>query len=102
MKVSKPAVSEMLRKLLNDNYIKMAPYSEIMLTQKGIKAAKELTFKHRIIEVFLKDVLKISKNNIHEEAHRLEHAFSNEAIKNLSKFLNNPKYSPEGKIIPKI
>lgn len=102
LKISKPAVSEMLKKLARLKYIRMAPYSNITLTAKGLKTAKELTYKHRVIEVFLKDILKISKNNIHKEAHKLEHTVSEEVIKKLSKFLDNPKVCPGGKNIPKI
>jgi len=102
LKISKGAVSEMLKKLVKYKYIKMAPYSNIIFTKKGLKFAHELTHKHRIIEVFLKNILKISDKNIHQEAHKLEHAVSQEVIKKLAKFLNNPKVCPDGNKIPKI
>lgn len=102
LKVSKPAVSEMLKKLAVKKYIKMSPYSNIKLTNKGLGQAQELTYKHRVIEVFLKNILKVPKKNIHQEAHRLEHALSDEVIKKLAKFLKNPKICPDGKVIPKL
>lgn len=102
LNISKPAVSEMLRKLVVKKYIKMSPYSNISLTKKGLRQSQELTYKHRIIEVFLKEVLKISNKNIHKEAHKLEHAVSNEVIKKLAKFLKDPKSCPGGNKIPKI
>jgi len=100
--ISKAAVSKMLKKLVKQKLIKMQPYSSVFFTSKGIKKAKILTYKHRIIEVFLVDVLKMKKHKMHEEAHKLEHAFSDGTIKKLAKFLNNPKSCPGGKSIPEV
>ena len=52
------------------------------------------------IERFLQDMLRVNAKKIHEEAHRLEHAFSDESINRLRKVLGNPKYDPHGKPIP--
>lgn len=100
--VSKAAVSKMLRRLKDQNLVKTDPYSTVNLTSKGEKQAKTLVRKHRLIEVFLVNVLKINQKKMHEEAHKLEHAFSNETIKKLEIFLGVPKFSPEGHLIPKI
>jgi len=101
LKVSKPSVSAMLKKFVSLNYIKMAPYHEIKFTKKGRIKAKEITQRFRLLEVFLKDILKLKIENIREEAHKLEHAFSPKLIKKLKKYLNYPKKCPHGKIIPK-
>lgn len=100
MKVSKPSVSEMIRKLAKEGFIKAGPYTHIFFTKKGLKEAKEVMHNHRVIEVFLRNTLKNDISKIHKEAHRLEHAFSKESIKRLDKFLKNPKISPLGNIIP--
>lgn len=97
--VSKPAVSKMIRKMQKDGLIKIVPYSKIKFSSKGLKEARKLTYKHRIIEVFLKDILKIDEKRIHAEAHDLEHAFSLDSINRLYKFLNNPKTCPHGQEI---
>ena len=101
LEVSKPSVSVMLKKFVNLGYIKKSPYSEIKLTKKGELKAKEITQRHRLVEVFLKKALKVKKENIHKEAHELEHAFSTRTINKLDKFLNRPKVCPHGKKIPK-
>jgi len=100
--VSKASVSEMIRKLARQKYIRIQPYSKVSLTSRGLKEAKKLTFKHRIMEVFLRDILNVSKKDIHNEAHKLEHCVSDEVIKKIAKFLNNPKHNPSGKKIPKL
>jgi len=100
--LSKPAISEMLKKLKYNKYIKMVPYSDIELTTKGFKLAQKLTYKHRVSEMFLKEVLHLDDKYIHKEAHKLEHAFSDKVIEKLSEFLGNPKYCPHGHLIPKL
>lgn len=102
LNITKPSVSEMLRELNREGLVQYKKYSRLKFTSKGQKIAKKLTFKHRIIESFLKGVLKIRSNDIHDEAHRLEHAFSDESISRLSRLLGNPKTDPHGKPIPRV
>ena len=100
LNVSKPSVSEMLKSLDKDGLIQYKKYSKVKFTRKGLGHAKNLTARHRIIETFLQDTLKINPDAIHEEAHRLEHAFSSESIEKIRKMLHNPKTDPHGKPIP--
>ena len=102
LNITKPSVSEMLMELNKEGLVQYKKYSKLRFTSKGKKIAKKLTFKHRIIENFLKDVLKIHSNDVHDEAHRLEHAFSDESISRLSRLLGNPKFDPHGKPIPRV
>jgi DtxR family Mn-dependent transcriptional regulator len=98
--VSKPSVSEMIRKLAKKQYIKELRYSNVFFTKKGLKKAKNLTHNFRVIGVFLKKVLKYKDlEKVDEEAHKLEHAFSEESIKRLDGFLDNPNKCPHGKKI---
>ena len=101
LNLSKPSISEMMHELNKTGLVSYKKYSKIKFTPKGRKIAKELTVKHRLIEIFLKNVLKIDSNKVHEEAHRLEHAFSEESIEKLRKLLGNPKIDPHGKPIPR-
>ncbi|MFH2028911.1 MAG: metal-dependent transcriptional regulator [Nanoarchaeota archaeon] len=100
LKVSKPSVSEMVKKLCDNGFLDAEPYSKIRLTKKGRKEAERVMHNHRVIEVFLKRILEYDIDKVHEEAHRLEHAFSQESIERLDRFLENPKVSPSGKEIP--
>ena len=99
--VTKSSVSQMIKKFNNEKLILTEPYSDIRFTKKGINKAKHLMYTHRVIEVFLKDFLKYDIKEIHDEAHRLEHAFSEESIQRIDKILNKPKKSPHGKTIPR-
>lgn len=100
LKISKPSVSEMVRKLRDKNYIKFKKYSDIKLTEKGRHISKKLTQKHRIIETFLTEKLGMQQDEVHDEAQKLEHAFSDKAIEKLNDFLGNPKRDPHGEVIP--
>lgn len=100
--LSKSTVSERLKDLANDGFVIADPYAQVELTREGLDAGKKLTYKHRLIEVFLHSVLKVSKDKVHAEAHRLEHACSDEVIQKLAKFLNYPENDPHGTAIPKI
>ena len=102
LNVSKPSVSEMLRNLNKEGVVLYRKYSKIKFTGKGKKIAEKLTSKHRLIELFLKNILKMKSTNVHEEAHRLEHAFSDESIGKIRKILGNPKKDPHGKPIPQV
>ena len=90
----------MVKALSKEGLVRHKRYSSLNFTSKGRKIAEKLTSKHRIIESFLKNVLKLDSKNIHQEAHRLEHAFSDSSIGKIRKLLGNPKKDPHGKPIP--
>ena len=98
--LSKSTVSERLKELRSAGLIVPDKYSSIKLTVRGRKIAQSLTFKHRILEVFLHSKLKIPRSQIHTEANRLEHGMSDAVAKKLHQFLGNPKHDPHGMNIP--
>ena len=61
LEVAPASVTEMLKKLSQDGYIKYSPYHGSTLTEKGLQQAKRVTRKHRLLETFLSDVLHIGK-----------------------------------------
>ena len=102
LRISKPSVSEMIKKLAKEKLINYKTYKTLSLTQKGLKEAERVTYKHRIIEVFLTKILKLNPSLIHDEGNKLEHAFSDKSIKKISLLLKNPQFCPHGKPIPNI
>ncbi len=100
--LGKSTVSERLKDLVQDGLVKADPYSDVSLTKKGRETGQKLTFKHRVIEVFLNETLGLPKSKVHAEAHQLEHAVSDEVIQRLAKFLGHPATDPHGSTIPKI
>lgn len=96
LKVSKPSVSEMLRKLSVNGLARLEPYSKVILTSKGMKAGEFLHDKHLAVKNFLRKMLKCDEKMMNDEAHELEHAFSHEAVGHL----NNLVYGKVAKDAP--
>ena len=80
-------MTERIQGLNSKGFVSKERYGGLSLTDKGMDIAEWLTWKHRVIEVFLHDILKLDISKIHEEANKLEHAFSDEAIGKLYNFL---------------
>lgn len=89
LNISKPSVSEMLKKLDSQGYIRYESYKDIKLTPKGLKEAKRVNHKYLVIKSFLTDVLEVEVDDkkVHNEACKLEHEFSDKTIEILAKKL---------------
>jgi len=94
--ISKPSVSAMVRKLADKGYVTAERYGALFLTKEGLKEGKRITRSYRIIRVFLRDVLMIKNTSVDEEAHRLEHAFSDESLKKIEQLVR--RLSKEGRL----
>lgn len=99
LKISKPSVSEMLRKLSSKKLIKLKPYSKVFLTAKGKKEAEKIYDKHHLIKNFMKKFFRYEDEKARKEAHSLEHAFSEETIEILKESLYG-QAAKEIKILP--
>ena len=82
--LSKGSVSEMLKKLDDEGFLKYESYGKVNLTKKGFEKAKNVIRKYMIVIEFLENVLKIEKKKLHKEACNLEHAFSDESVARLN------------------
>ncbi|MEZ4195406.1 MAG: metal-dependent transcriptional regulator [Candidatus Paceibacterota bacterium] len=100
--LSKSTVSERVKELEKDGLVIALPYAEVELTKKGGEVGEKMTYKHRLIEVFLNQTLAIPKELVHAEAEKLEHAFSDEVTQRLAEFLKYPKNDPHGSALPKV
>ena len=84
MSVSAPAVSEMVKKLLQAGLILKDKQTGYLLTKEGMALTSALYRKHRSIEVFLMNHLGYTADEIHEEAEVLEHTVSDIFIMRIS------------------
>jgi DtxR family transcriptional regulator, Mn-dependent transcriptional regulator len=101
LNIAPGSVTEMLKKLSEDNYIKYEPYKGSILTVKGLREAQKITRKHRLLERFLVDTLHIGKDKVHIQACQMEHALSDEAEESLCRLLKHPDTcADDGKTIP--
>ena len=100
LKIAPASATQMLKKLSEKGYVEYSPYKGAILTKDGINIAKKVTRKHRLLERFLCDVLKIKKHKIHEQACEMEHSLSDDAERALCHLLEHPDKCPGESIIP--
>ena len=100
LKVSPPSVTQMIQRLAEEGLVEYEPYKGATLTGKGNALAQKVVRKHRLLERFLYDFLKLPFEKIHDEACRMEHSISDEATMALCKALNKPEYCPDDLPIP--
>jgi DtxR family transcriptional regulator, Mn-dependent transcriptional regulator len=98
LQVSRPAVSEMMRKLEVEGLV--THDGTIALTEAGSALAQRVVRKHRIAERFLTDVLKLSWAEAHHEAGKWEHVMSKNVEESINRLLGEPTTCPHGNPIP--
>jgi len=98
--VKPPTVLAMFRQLSKQGFISYDKYLGAKLTLKGRGEAEQIIRKHRLIETFLRSVLKIEEPLLHDEAEKLEHVISDQLIMKIDEYLNYPCMDPNGSIIP--
>ncbi len=98
--ISQAAVSDMAKKLANEDLLDYQKYKGLKTTQKGKSIALDIIRKHRLWEVFLTNKLGYNWDEVHEEAELLEHSTSTKLINKIEEFLNFPIFDPHGYPIP--
>ncbi len=96
--VSRPAVSEMIRRLENEGLI--STEGNITLTPAGVRLAERVVRRHRLAERFLTDMLGLSWAEAHREAGKWEHVISEQVEQAIAKVLGEPTTCPHGNPIP--
>jgi DtxR family transcriptional regulator, Mn-dependent transcriptional regulator len=95
LNIAPASVTEMVKKLSEEGFVNYHPYQGVTLTQQGHEIAEKMTRKHRLLERFLHDTLKIGTEKVHKEACEMEHALSDEAERALCRTLNAPDKCPD-------
>jgi DtxR family Mn-dependent transcriptional regulator len=96
------SVTGMLQKLAGQRQplVLYEKHRGVKLTAAGKRRAWELVRHHRLLELFLHDVLKYSWDEVHEEAERLEHFISERFEDRVAALLGDPYIDPHGHSIP--
>jgi DtxR family transcriptional regulator, Mn-dependent transcriptional regulator len=100
LQLTAAAVTAMVKRLADQKLLRHEPYYGVSLTATGELAALRIIRRHRVLELFLSEVLGYSWEAVHEEAERLEHAASDELIQRLARLLGEPDRDPHGSVIP--
>jgi len=97
--VSRPAVSEMIKRLEAEGLIAIKS-TAISLTADGQRLAERVVRRHRLAERFLTDILGLSWADAHKEAGKWEHVISLPVEQAIVRVLGDPTTCPHGNPIP--
>jgi len=98
--VSPASATAMLKKLDRLGLVHHEPYHGARLTPSGERVALEVIRHHRLLELYLKEALGLSWDQVHAEAERLEHYLSDEVEARIDAALGYPTRDPHGDPIP--
>jgi len=98
--VSNASVTNMFKKLSGMKLIVHESYKGAVLSPAGKKVALEILRHHRLLELYLKEVMGYSWDEVHDEAEKLEHHISEQFEDRIAELLNHPTHDPHGDPIP--
>ena len=100
LNVSAPAIPRMLRRLRNAGYVKHVPYQGFGLTDLGREEALKEIRRHRILEVYLVNVMEFTWDEAHEHAEDLGKGLNDQIVERMAQITNYPTRCPHGEPIP--
>jgi DtxR family Mn-dependent transcriptional regulator len=100
LRVKAPSVTGMLKRLAEAGWIDYTPKSGAQLTAAGLSEALRVIRRHRLVELFLAQVLKLDWSEVDAEAEALEHAISPRLEQAIADHLGEPLEDPHGHLIP--
>lgn len=102
MGVTPASATGMIQKMarITSPLVDYQKHQGVLLTSEGESAALEVIRHHRLLELYLKERLGYSWDQVHREADRLEHVISEEFEERIAQALGNPSHDPHGDPIP--
>ena len=102
LNVTPASVTGMVQRLASDDpsWVDYKKHHGVSLTPEGERVALEIIRHHRLIEMFLHEVLGYPWDEVHAEAERLEHVISEKFEERIAKVLGDPTHDPHGDPIP--
>jgi DtxR family Mn-dependent transcriptional regulator len=102
LKVAPGTVTAMVKTLADSGLVAYEPYSGVRLTTSGRQLAAHVLRRHRLVELFLVQVMGMDWSEVHSEAEELEHAVSERLIQRMDEMLGYPSVDPHGDPIPDV
>ncbi len=90
----------MVKTLSESGLVEYEPYSGVALTAAGQKVAALVLRRHRLIELFLVQVMGYGWDEVHDEAEHLEHVVTDRLVDRMDAMLGRPEVDPHGDPIP--
>src|SRR6202140_997573 len=98
--VTPGTATTMVKALAESGLAEYEPYSGVRLSAAGEKLAGLVLRRHRLLELFLVQVMGMSWAEVHDEAEQLEHVVSERLIERIDEMLGRPTRDPHGDPIP--
>jgi DtxR family Mn-dependent transcriptional regulator len=98
--VTPGTATTMVKALAESGLAEYEPYSGVRLTRAGQQLAGLVLRRHRLVELFLVQVMGMSWAEVHDEAEQLEHVVSERLIERIDDMLGHPTHDPHGDPIP--
>jgi DtxR family Mn-dependent transcriptional regulator len=100
LSVTPGTATTMVKALAEAGLAEYEPYTGVRLSAAGEKLAGLVLRRHRLVELFLVQVMGMSWAEVHEEAEQLEHVVSERLIERIDEMLGRPTHDPHGDPIP--
>jgi DtxR family transcriptional regulator, Mn-dependent transcriptional regulator len=100
MGVTDASATNMVKKLAARKLAHYERYHGVRLTPTGERIALEIVRHHRLLELFLTKTLGMPWDQVHDEAHKLEHVLSDNLEGYVADLLGQPTEDPYGDPIP--
>jgi DtxR family Mn-dependent transcriptional regulator len=98
--VTPGTATTMVKTLAESGLVEYEAYSGVRLTAAGETLARLVLRRHRLVELFLVQVMGMSWAEVHDEAEQLEHVVSERLIERMDEMLGRPTHDPHGDPIP--
>jgi DtxR family transcriptional regulator, Mn-dependent transcriptional regulator len=98
--VTPGTATTMVKALAESGLAQYEPYSGVRLSAAGEKLAGLVLRRHRLVELFLVQVMGMSWAEVHDDAEQLEHVVSDRLIDRIDEMLGRPTHDPHGDPIP--
>jgi DtxR family transcriptional regulator, iron-dependent repressor len=98
--VSAPTAWATLKRMERDGLVSLSETHRIELSPKGQEMAESIIRRHMLAERLLTDILKLDWADVHDEAHKMEHAISPLIERQILTLLDSPETCPHGNPIP--
>src|SRR3954453_23696446 len=96
LRVSQPSASEMLKRLVDDGLVERDDNKLIHFTDRGRDVAERIVARHRLGEAYMVKVMGIPWDDVHEEAHAMEHSISPRLEAKMLEMIGDVKTCPHG------
>ena len=102
VRVAPGTATAMVKSLSEAGLVRYAPRLGVRLTDLGKRTALKVLRRHRLVELFLVQILGLDWAEVHAEAEEWEHVTSEKVLERMDALLGHPAVDPHGDPIPTV